>query len=149
MLNMPHRLLPTWCAAANLREDDLDQICEVFQDVLHHLPMPNVELARRIGVSQPAVSRWATGKNHASLQHMCEAVREINAQMAETQARLYRAESLLCLAAEAERHHRQDGAVDPVRLEEIRSELRGALAWNAGIKARGTGASIDRDEAAA
>lgn len=145
---MPDRLLPTWCSAADLHENELDRICEVFQDVLHHLPMPNVELARRIGVSQPAVSRWATGKNHASLQHMCSAVKEINAQMAETQARLYRAESLLCLAAEAEALHRRNGSGDPARLAQIRADLRRALDWNEGVEAQSLPTETGQTEAA-
>ena len=124
---MADRLLPTWCSAAGLDEVELDQICDVFQDVLHHLPMPNVELARRIGVSQPAVSRWATGKNHASLSNMCQAIQVINAQMAETQARLYRAETLLCLAAEAEALHGMNGSGDPTKLAQVQSALRDAL----------------------
>ena len=125
---MSDRLMPIWCAAADLREVELDQIGEIFRDVLHHLPMPNVELARQIGVSQPAVSRWATGKNHASLEHMCEAIRAINAQLAATQERLYRAEALICMASEAMTLHQQNGTGDAKRLADLRAELREALA---------------------
>lgn len=125
---MSDRLMPIWCAAADLHQEELDRICEVFQDVLHHLPMPNVELARRIGVSQPAVSRWANGKNHASLDHMCEAVRAINEQLAVTQERLYRAESLICMVSEAVKLHQKNGDGDADRLADIRAGLREALA---------------------
>ena len=125
---MSDKLMPVWCAAADLRVEELDRICEVFQEVLHHLPMPNVELARRIGVSQPAVSRWANGRNHASLDHMCEAVQAINEQLAETQQRLYRAEALVCMASEAVHLYEQNGPGDSERLADIRAGLREALA---------------------
>jgi predicted transcriptional regulator len=66
---MSERLVPSWFSAVGFAAQS-DRLYDMFIDVLHNLPMSSSELARRLGVSQPAVSRWASGAAHPSLEQM-------------------------------------------------------------------------------
>jgi transcriptional regulator with XRE-family HTH domain len=91
-----------WYAATGLHGDN-QRVYDAFQEFLHNLPMSYTDLAACVGVSQPAVSRWATNVTHPSLQEMSEAVGVVRNCIDEIQANVDRFTEVLRLVEEAMR----------------------------------------------
>jgi len=66
---MTETRVPSWFAALSFGARG-ERIYELFSELLHHLPVSATELAHRLEVSQPAISRWASGAAHPSLEQM-------------------------------------------------------------------------------
>lgn len=66
---MTEKRVPSWFAALSFGARG-ERIYELFAELLHHLPISATELARKLDVSQPAISRWASGAAHPSLEQM-------------------------------------------------------------------------------
>jgi len=74
--------IPKWHAATGLQGENA-RVYEAFQDFLHNLPISYTNLAASVGVSQPAVSRWASDVTHPSLEEMSTAVKVVQARLEE------------------------------------------------------------------
>ena len=92
--------VPTWYAATGLHGENA-RVYEAFQDFLHNLPVSYTRLAEAIGVSQPAVSRWASDVTHPSLDEMSTAVDVVRHTLDEINARTERFAQVLRLIEEA------------------------------------------------
>lgn len=66
---MSEQRVPSWFTALGFGTSG-ESIYDLFSDVLQNLPMSFSELARRLDVSQPAVSRWSSRTTHPSLEQM-------------------------------------------------------------------------------
>lgn len=99
--------VPTWYAATGLQAEN-HRVYDAFRQLLHHLPMSYTELAARIGVSQPAVSRWALDKSHPSLDEMAAAYAAVAEHLDEIHDRLDRFGEVLGLIEQALRLHEGD-----------------------------------------
>jgi transcriptional regulator with XRE-family HTH domain len=78
-------------------------VYDAFQRFLHNLPISYTDLAGAVGVSQPAVSRWASDVTHPSLGEMSTAVDVVRARIHESQRETERFSELLRLIEEAMR----------------------------------------------
>jgi transcriptional regulator with XRE-family HTH domain len=94
--------VPTWYAATGLHGEN-SLVYDAFQRFLHNLPISYTDLAGAVGVSQPAVSRWASDVTHPSLQEMSTAVDVVRARIHEIQRETERFSELLRLIEEAMR----------------------------------------------
>ena len=74
--------VPTWYAATGLHGEN-SRVYEAFQRFLRNLPLSYTDLAGEVGVSQPAVSRWAGDVTHPSLEEMCTAVGVVQSRLDE------------------------------------------------------------------
>jgi transcriptional regulator with XRE-family HTH domain len=104
---MAEARVPIWYAATGLLGDN-QRVYDAFQEFLHNLPMSYTDLAACVGVSQPAVSRWATNVTHPSLQEMSEAVGVVRNCIDEIQANVDRFTEVLRLVEEAMRLYEID-----------------------------------------
>jgi predicted transcriptional regulator len=94
--------VPAWYAATGLRGDN-QRVYDAFQEFLRNLPMSYTDLAACVGVSQPAVSRWASNVTHPSLEEMSEAVGVVRTCIDEIQQQVDRFTEVLRLVEEAMR----------------------------------------------
>jgi len=94
--------VPTWYAATGLHGEN-SLVYDAFQKFLHNLPISYTDLAGAVGVSQPAVSRWAGDVTHPSLGEMSTAVDVVRARLDEIQRETERFSELLRLIEEAMR----------------------------------------------
>lgn len=126
---MGDRRIPTWYDATGLHGDN-QRVYNYFQEFLHNLPMSYTDLAACVGVSQPAVSRWATDVTHPSLEEMSEAVSVVRTCIDEIQQQVDRFSEVLGLIQEAMRLYEIElegpPDVDPHRLR-ITARLREEL----------------------
>ena len=78
---MTEKRVPSWFTV--LRGPSQGQhLYDVFADVLHNLPMTSTELARRLDISQPAISRWASAPP-ISLEQMEATLEVVSERLAE------------------------------------------------------------------
>ena len=124
---MAERFVPAWCAAMGMVEVEAEQVYEAFRDVLHSLPMSYADLARRIGVSQPAISRWANGDTRPSLECMVAVLAAVNGRLVEIQETVGRSNRVVALLTEAVGIE-DDPSADTDDLLELRRKLRAMLA---------------------
>ena len=121
--------VPTWYAATGLHGENA-RVYQAFQDFLHNLPISYTRLAGQVGVSQPAVSRWAGDVTHPSLEEMSAAVDVVREQLAEIGAQTERFAEVLRLIGEAMRLYNLevDGRtdVDPHQ-QRVTARLRAEL----------------------
>jgi transcriptional regulator with XRE-family HTH domain len=96
--------VPDWYAATGLHGEN-HRVYEAFQELLHNLPMSYTDLAGRVGVSQPAVSRWAMDASHPSLHEMAAAFSAVRDRMDEIQEHVEAFGHVLSLIDEAMRLH--------------------------------------------
>ena len=94
--------VPTWYAATGLHGENA-RVYQAFQDFLHNLPVSYTRLAGDVGVSQPAVSRWASDVTHPSLEEMSAAVEVVRERLAEIGQQTTRFAEVLRLINEAMR----------------------------------------------
>jgi len=94
--------VPTWYAATGLHRENA-RVYEVFQGFLHNLPLSYTHLAAEVGVSQPAVSRWASDVTHPSLEEMSTAVDVVRSRLDEIQQQTEHFATILHLVEEAMR----------------------------------------------
>lgn len=113
---------PAWHAATGLHADNR-RVYDAFRELLHHLPMSYTELAARIGVSQPAVSRWASHVSHPSLDEMSAAYAAVADQLDEIRQHLDHFGKVLGLIEEALQLQLR-APPEPVRFDPGRSEVR-------------------------
>ncbi len=99
---MAEARVPAWYAATGLRGDN-QRVYDAFQEFLRNLPMSYTDLAACVGVSQPAVSRWASNVTHPSLEEMSEAVGVVRTCIDEIQQQVDRFTEVLRLVEEAMR----------------------------------------------
>jgi predicted transcriptional regulator len=92
--------VPTWYAATGLHGEN-KLVYEVFQQFLHNLPLSYTHLAGMVGVSQPAVSRWASDVTHPSLEEMSAAVDVVRSRLDEMREQTERFAQILRLVEEA------------------------------------------------
>lgn len=121
--------VPIWYAATGLHGEN-SLVYEAFQEFLHNLPISYTDLAGAVGVSQPAVSRWAGDVSHPSLDEMSSAVDVVRDRLDEIQRQTERFTHVLRLIEEAMRLYELevDGRVDIDRhqqriTERLRAEL--------------------------
>ena len=107
--------VPAWYAATGLHAEN-HRVYDAFRDLLHNLPMSYTELAARIGVSQPAVSRWASDVSHPSLDEMSAAYAAVAEHLDEIQEYPDRFGEVLGLIGQAIELY-QIAPVEPVVLE--------------------------------
>ena len=93
---------PMWYAATGLHGES-SRVYEAFQDFLHNLPISYTDLAASVGVSQPAVSRWASDVTHPSLEEMTTAVEVVQARLEKCRMQTVRFSEILGLIEEAMR----------------------------------------------
>jgi transcriptional regulator with XRE-family HTH domain len=126
--------VPAWHSATGLHADN-DRVYDAFGELLHNLPMSYTDLAARIGVSQPAVSRWASQVSHPSLGEMSAAYAAVADHLDGIREYLDRFGRVLVLIEEAVRLRAVEGARpsqpdssprEPRRLE-LANRLRAAL----------------------
>ncbi|NNK48293.1 MAG: helix-turn-helix transcriptional regulator [Gemmatimonadetes bacterium] len=126
---MSERRVPTWYAATGLHGENA-RVYEAFQRFLHNLPLSYTELAEQVGVSQPAVSRWASDVTHPSLGEMSEAVEIVRSRLDEISREAERFAEVLRLIEEAMRLYDLEEAgradLDPHQ-QRITSRLRSEL----------------------
>lgn len=126
--------VPTWYAATGLHGEN-DRVYEAFQEFLHNLPVSYTRLADEVGVSQPAVSRWASDATHPSLDEMAAAVDVVRTRLDEIGRQAERFAQILRLIEEAMRLYdlevegRSD--VDPHQ-QRITARLRAELGLDSG-----------------
>ena len=121
--------VPAWFAATGLQADNA-RVYEAFQGFLRNLPVSFTRLASEVGVSQPAVSRWAADVTRPSLEEMSASVLVVQAKLEEVGQQTERLSQVLRLIEEAmrlyERETRGRGEVDPHQrriTERLRAEL--------------------------
>lgn len=126
---MGERRVPTWYAATGLHGEN-SLVYEAFQRFLHNLPISYTDLAGAVGVSQPAVSRWASDATHPSLDEMSTAVDVVRSRIDEIQLQTERFSEVLRLIEEAMRLYELEiegrADVDPHQrriTERLRAEL--------------------------
>jgi transcriptional regulator with XRE-family HTH domain len=121
--------VPAWYAATGLHGENA-RVYEAFQDFLHNLPVSYTHLAGQVGVSQPAVSRWASDVTHPSLEEMSAAVEAVRERLAEIGRQTERFAEILRLIEEAMRlyHLEIEGRtdVDPHQ-QRVTARLRAEL----------------------
>ena len=110
--------VPTWHAATGLQAESR-RVYELFRDLLHHLPMSYTKLAGRIGVSQPAVSRWAADVSRPSLSEMAAVFDAVSDEVEEVRLHLDSLGEVLLLVQKAVRLY--DGEADS---EEADTQIR-------------------------
>ena len=113
---MGENRVPAWYAATGLHAEN-DRVYASFQELLHQLPMSYTELAARIGVSQPAVSRWASDVSHPSLDEMSAAYAAVESRLGEIRDALSRFGEVLRLIDEALRLYESLGGRETVRVQ--------------------------------
>jgi len=94
--------VPTWYAATGLHGEN-GRVYKAFQEFLHNLPLSYTQLAGEVGVSQPAVSRWASDVTHPSLNEMSAAVDVVRSRLDEIRQQTERFSQILLLVEEAMR----------------------------------------------
>jgi transcriptional regulator with XRE-family HTH domain len=99
---MSEARVPTWYAATGLHGEN-ERVYKAFQEFLHNLPLSYTNLAGEVGVSQPAVSRWASDVTHPSLEEMSMAVDVVRARLDEIGRQTERFAHILRLVNEAMR----------------------------------------------
>ena len=99
---MSETRVPTWYAATGLHGENT-RVYQAFQDFLHNLPLSYTHLAGEVGVSQPAVSRWASDVTHPSLEEMSAAVDVVRSRLDEIRQQTERFAEILRLVEEAMR----------------------------------------------
>ena len=99
---MSETRVPTWYAATGLHGEN-SRVYEAFQEFLHNLPLSYTHLAGEVGVSQPAVSRWASDVTHPSLDEMSAAVDVVRSRLDEIRQQTERFAEILRLVEEAMR----------------------------------------------
>lgn len=99
---MSEARVPTWYAATGLHGEN-GRVYEAFQKFLHNLPLSYTQLAGEVGVSQPAVSRWASDVTHPSLDEMSAAVDVVRSRLDEIRQQTERFAQILLLVEEAMR----------------------------------------------
>jgi transcriptional regulator with XRE-family HTH domain len=126
---MSEARVPTWYAATGLHGEN-ERVYKAFQEFLHNLPLSYTNLAGEVGVSQPAVSRWASDVTHPSLEEMSMAVDVVRARLDEIGRRTERFAHILRLVNEAMRLYDLEaqgrGDIDPHQqrvTERLRMEL--------------------------
>ncbi len=121
--------VPTWYAATGLHAEN-QRVYDAFRQFLHNLPISYTALAEAVGVSQPAVSRWASDVTHPSLDEMSAAVQVVRERLAAIMDEVDHFSDVLTLIDEAMRLYdiemegRKD--IDPYQrqvTEKLRSEL--------------------------
>ena len=121
--------VPAWYAATGLHGENA-RVYEVFQDFLHNLPVSYTRLAGQVGVSQPAVSRWANNVTHPSLEEMSASVGAVRERLAEMGRQAERFAEILRLIEEAMRLYNLEiegrADVDPHQ-QHITARLRAEL----------------------
>lgn len=126
---MSEARVPTWYAATGLHGEN-ERVYKAFQEFLHNLPVSYTHLAGEVGVSQPAVSRWASDVTHPSLEEMSSAVDVVRARLDEISRQTERFAQILRLVNEAMRLYDLEaqgrGDIDPHQqrvTERLRTEL--------------------------
>ncbi len=113
---MSEARVPTWYAATGLHGENA-LIYRAFQRVLQNLPISYTHLAGEVGVSQPAVSRWASDIKHPSLEEMSAAVDVVRSRLDEIRAQTEHFAEVLRLIEEAMRLYDLEtqgrGDIDP------------------------------------
>lgn len=99
---MSEARVPTWYAATGLHGENA-RVYKAFQRFLHNLPLSYTHLAGEVGVSQPAVSRWASDVTHPSLEEMSVAVDVVRSKLDEIRDQTERFAEILRLVEEAMR----------------------------------------------
>jgi transcriptional regulator with XRE-family HTH domain len=121
--------VPTWYAATGLHGENA-RVYEAFQRFLHNLPLSYTQLAGEVGVSQPAVSRWASDVTHPSLEEMSSAVDVVRSKLDEIKQQTERFAEILRLVEEAMRLYDLEiqgrGDIDPHQ-QRVTARLRDEL----------------------
>ena len=126
---MSEARVPTWYAATGLHGENA-RVYEAFQRFLHNLPLSYTNLASEVGVSQPAVSRWASDITHPSLEEMSVAVDVVRSKLDEIKEQTERFAEILRLVEEAMRLYDLEvqgrGDIDP-HAHRVTARLRAEL----------------------
>jgi transcriptional regulator with XRE-family HTH domain len=124
---MTESRVPEWHVAVGHRVRP-EEVYGVFRALLDNLPMSRTELARLLKVTQPAVSRWASGDARPSLQQMRAAIDAITARTMAIQNSLWRAGQVVSLVEDAVETQTQTGRNDDRRSLEERDRITSHLA---------------------
>jgi transcriptional regulator with XRE-family HTH domain len=121
--------VPTWYAATGLHGENR-RVYDAFRRFLHNLPISYTALAESVGVSQPAVSRWASDVTHPSLDEMSAAVTVVRERLLAIMEEVDRFSDVLTLIDEAMRLYEVElegrTDIDPYQrqvTEKLREEL--------------------------
>jgi len=121
--------VPTWFAATGLQAEN-ERVYRAFQLFLRNLPVSYTRLAEDLGVSQPAVSRWAGDVTHPSLDEMSRAVSVVRERLEECHRQVDYFAEILDLVEEAMRLYDLglEGRSDPdSRQQHVTERLRTKL----------------------
>ena len=124
---MADQRVPEWHVAVG-HEVRPEEVYGVFRALLDELPMSRSELARKLGVTQPAVSRWASGDARPGLSQMRHAIDVVTAHTMQIQSTLWRADRVVSLVEEAVEAHTQPTDVSDARRQETRRKITDRLA---------------------
>ncbi len=124
---MTEARVPDWHVAVG-RGIRPEEVYGVFRALLDDLPMSRTELARRLRITQPAVSRWASGDTRPGIAEMRATLDAVAARTAEIQRTARRAESVVSLVEEAIRMHAASSAATEPEQEDGRREITERLA---------------------
>ena len=124
---MTESRVPEWHVAVG-RSVRPEEVYGVFRALLDNLPVSRTELARLLKVTQPAVSRWASGDARPSLQQMRAAIDAITARTMAIQNSLWRAGQVVSLVEDAVETRTQTGRNDDRRSQEERERITSRLA---------------------
>jgi DNA-binding XRE family transcriptional regulator len=92
------RIPPWWLA---LRVDDIEAVYKVFRDLLKRSAVSHDELAKKLGVNESTVSRWAMENSSPSLEQTKQIVALLEARAARVPVRVRRTRHLLDAIDEA------------------------------------------------
>jgi transcriptional regulator with XRE-family HTH domain len=129
---MSESRVPTWFAATGLHGENA-RVYQAFQRFLRNLPVSYTNLASEIGVSQPAVSRWASDVTRPSLEEMSAAVDVVRGRLDEIALEAERFAEVLQLIEEAMRLYdlEEQGRADlDPHQQRITARLRSELGLN-------------------
>ena len=99
--------IPTWVLALGPATAAL--LHNLFTEVMDDLPMPQAELAERLGVDQSTVGRWAKGRSAPNTETMQKAIEEVRSYLESLDKRASVAEEVLRLVKAVEEAHEAEG----------------------------------------
>ena len=124
---MTEARVPDWHVAVG-RGIRPEEVYGVFRALLDDLPMSRTALAQRLGITQPAVSRWASGDTRPGVAEMRATLDAVADRVAEIQKTHQQAEGVVSLVEEAVQNHNEPSPEEKPLHTETRRKITERLA---------------------
>ena len=124
---MTEARVPDWHVAVG-RGIRPEEVYGVFRALLDDLPMSRTALAQRLGITQPAVSRWASGDTRPGVAEMRATLDAVADRVAEIQKTHLQAERVVSLVEEAVQNHKEPSPEEKPLHTETRRKITERLA---------------------